>query len=742
MKSFSFLLLSVLLPTFAFCQLQISGKVYDSISGDPLVGASVYNQKRETHTHTDAFGDFSLLKANVGDSLRISYLGYKQLVFVVENGDKLDLGMLPSALSLEQITITSDLYMLNTMANIDIQLNPINSSQDILRKVPGLFIAQHAGGGKAEQIFLRGFDIDHGTDIQITADGMPVNMVSHAHGQGYADLHFLIPETVDNIDFGKGPYYSDKGNFTTAGYVNFKTRDKLDNSMVKIEAGRFNSLRMVGMANLLKNSNKKEDAYIATEYISTDGPFESSQNFNRLNLFGKYVSQINPSNIIKIQASTFQSRWDASGQIPDRAVQSGQITRFGAIDDTEGGQTSRTNFSVIHQSMVGEKDFAETQAYYSKYDFELFSNFTFFLNDSINGDQIKQKESRSIYGFQSSYTKMVEDISDEFAIKVGGGFRYDDIHDNELSRTKNRQETLSNISLGNVNELNGFAYVNLDWEIGKWLINPGVRVDHFRFLYYDQLLPTYNRQDAQKTFVSPKFNLIYSPNDQLQLYAKSGRGFHSNDTRVVVTNQTENILPAAYGSDIGMIVKPFGNLYINVAYWYLFLEQEFVYVGDEAVVEPSGRTTRTGVDASLTLQLNDQFFIDAAINYANPTSIDEPEGQKSIPLAPTLTSIGGISYKGKKGLSGSLRYRFVKDRPANEDNSLIAEGYFITDMSLNYDQPKWGIYFTIENLFNEEWREAQFETESRLRDEPNSFTEIHYTPGTPFFFKTGLAFKF
>ena len=188
---------------------------------------------------------------------------------------------------LNEIVIQPKLSAMNMISKIDLQTTPVNSSQEILSKVPGLFIGQHAGGGKAEQLFLRGFDIDHGTDIAISVDGMPVNMVSHAHGQGYADLHFLIPETVDKIDFGKGPYYSNKGDFATAGYVGFQTKDKLEKSSIGLEIGQFNTLRTVGLFNLLGNK-KTQSAYIATEYILTDGPFDSPQNFNRMNLFGEY----------------------------------------------------------------------------------------------------------------------------------------------------------------------------------------------------------------------------------------------------------------------------------------------------------------------------------------------------------------------------------------------------------------------------------------------------------------------
>ncbi len=212
------------------------------------------------------------------------------------------------------------------------QTSPVRSSQEILRKVPGLFIGQHAGGGKAEHIFLRGFDIDHGTDVAISVDGMPVNMVSHAHGQGYADLHFLIPETISKIDFGKGPYYSDIGNFGTAGYVQFKTKDVLESSQLSLEYGAFNTTRTMAMLNVLDTEN--HSAYLAADYTVSDGPFESSQNFSRNNFFAKYAGNISDKEKLNAIASHFNSTWDASGQIPVRAVKSGLITRFGAIDDT------------------------------------------------------------------------------------------------------------------------------------------------------------------------------------------------------------------------------------------------------------------------------------------------------------------------------------------------------------------------------------------------------------------------
>ena len=236
------------------------------------------NLRTSQHTHTDRQGAFLLGDVLKNDSLLFSHVGYSNEYVVVDDPrSPLLLELEKVTISIDAVEIQPDINALRLIADIDLKSNSINSSQDILRQVPGLFIGQHAGGGKAEQIFLRGFDIDHGTDINITVDGMPVNMVSHAHGQGYADLHFLIPEIVERIDFGKGPYYADQGNFNTAGYVDFQTKKALNQSSIQLEVGQFNTQRFLGMFNIVNDTKHK--AYIATEFLGTDGPFESSQFF-------------------------------------------------------------------------------------------------------------------------------------------------------------------------------------------------------------------------------------------------------------------------------------------------------------------------------------------------------------------------------------------------------------------------------------------------------------------------------
>jgi hypothetical protein len=718
---FGFFILS-----FSIKAQSVSGVVNDE-SGKPLTEVLIRNFISKMHAHSDIDGKFTLENTKIGDSLQISKQGYSTQNATISSNDPITISLEEKPFLLEEVKITNNLKYLNTISKIDLEIQPISNSQDLMRKVPGLFIGQHAGGGKAEQIFLRGFDCDHGTDINVSVDGMPVNMVSHAHGQGYADLHFVIPETVDNIDFDKGAYFADKGDFTTAGYIAFNTKEALKNSSVQFELGQFNTYRTVALFDLLHTEN--QSAYFAGEYMMTDGYFDASQNFNRINLFGKYTAKLNNGDKISLSLSHFTSQWDASGQIPDRAVNSGMISHFGAIDSNEGGNTGRTNLNLQYNSKIDDVSQIKNTAFISKYDFELYSNFTFFLKDPVNGDQIKQKENRTIVGFQSEYDRK---LSDKWSFKLGAGLRNDNTEGTELSHTFNRKTVLEHLSLGDINETNLFSYTSFDYVSGKWLINTGVRLDYFKFGYEDQLAQTYSNQTQSKAIVSPKMNFLYTQDNTLQYFLKLGKGFHSNDTRVVIAQQGQKILPESYGGDLGLNWKPFPRMIINSAIWYLYLAQEFVYVGDEAVVEPSGKTAREGFDFGIRYQFTNWLFWNADYTYTHARYIDEPKGQNHLPLAPVNTLMSGLSVKDLKGFSGSLRTRFLGDRPANEDNSVVAKGYCITDFSVNYQIKKISIGVNIDNIFDTKWKETQFLTESRLAHETDPVEEIHFTAGTPF----------
>ena len=743
MKYFFTFLFSLLFVLTMYTQ-KWQGKVTDK-NLMAIEGVYIYNKTSGTHSHTNETGRFTIPNTKVGDSVLVGGLGYQNQLLLLSStnfSNTAHLILTEKAFQLEEVVIKSKVNALNGIVAIDLKTNPVKSSQEILRKVPGLFIGQHAGGGKAEQLFLRGFDIDHGTDVAIEVDGLPVNMVSHAHGQGYSDLHFLIPETIENINFGKGPYNAGVGNFGTAGYVGFQTKERLDKNIINLGVGQFNTLRTLGMFKLLPDTNKYHNAYIAMEYLASDGFFETSQNFSRINLLGKYTGYVNEKDKLSFIISNFSSSWDASGQIPQRAVNSGLISRFGAIDDTEGGYTSRFNISANYTKILNENTFIKNTIFYSAYDFELYSNFTFFLNNPDEGDQIRQKEARNIYGFKSELNHLKMLAEKPLNIKAAIGLRFDDITDNELSETVNRKTILNNIQLGDIKETNVFSYLEARWKLNKFTVVPSLRLDHFRFNYTDKIAAEYQNFSNTKTQISPKLSFLYNSSPNLQWFVKSGLGFHSNDARLITKSPSGETIPNAIGIDVGTIWKPAERLIINTTLWYLALEDELVYVGDEGIVEPTGETRRLGIEGGLRLQLSDYLFIDTDATYAYARSIENPAGEDYIPLAPVFTWAGGISLNSYKGFNGSLRARFLGDRPANEDNSIVADGYFIIDFNLNYSWKNYEIGVTIENLFDNQWNETQFATLSRLQDEPEAVEEIHFTPGTPFALKVNLSYRF
>ena len=757
----SLVIISLVTLQTAFAHLgTLTGTVVDATTRLPLRAVAVQLLGSGKAVLTDELGRYrfdGLVAAPY--KVEFSHVGYAPLVQEVTVGDDqtthIETHLTVAPVTLSAVTVSAlKAHDQQLISSLDIKLRPITNSQEILRLVPGLFIGQHAGGGKAEQLFLRGFDLDHGTDIRLTVDGMPVNMVSHAHGQGYADLHFVIPELIESVDFKKGPYTTDKGNLATAGWANFRTRTTLDRSFVKLEAGQYNTYRAVAGLNLLgdgpahrKEKTKNQSAYLASEYSYSDSYFDNPQHFKRVNVLGKYHRHLGENTNLTLTASTFWSKWNHSGQIPDRAVESGLIDRFGSIDPTEGGETGRTNLNVQLVTVTPRNHTIKHQFFYSNYAFELYSNFTFFLNDTVNGDQIRQKEHRNLFGYNGSYSTQTSLGKTHWTTTLGAQYRQDLTQGTELSHTKDRVIVLDRIQYGNVNEINAALYADEVVQVSSRLsVNAGVRVDYFRSQYEDLLTNPAITKQASEAIVSPKLNFYYTVNPGLQVYLNTGKGFHSNDARVVTAQNGRQILPGAYGSDLGIIVKPFPRLLVNAAAWYLWMQQEFVYVGDEGVVEPSGRSRRMGLDLSARYQLTNQtdgpnLFADIDLNTATPRSLDAERGQNYLPLAPVFTSTGGLSLQTPYGLSGSLRYRYLANRPANEDNTVVARGYFVTDMQVNYTRRNYTLGLSVQNLLNTRWKETQFDTESRLRGETAPVDEIHFTPGTPFFARLSLMYS-
>ena len=763
MKKLIVILFAVLLCLEIQAQVAfIKGSVKDKETGISLEDVFVSIDKTNSHSHTDEKGHFFFINVPAGNyDLEFEKKGYEKILLSVDASVLdtiiIDVLLISKSISLNEVSIAADKPVSAASSSYISQSSfanrPKNSAQDLLRLVPGLFIAQHAGGGKAEQIFIRGFDCDHGTDIATFVDGIPVNMPSHGHGQGYADLHFLIPEVVEGMNVFKGTSSPLYGDFATGAAVGFKTYDSLPNNLIQLESGsapRSNAVTSNRGLALLKVPfiNSNVSSYFAADVINNRGYFDRTQDFNRMNLFSKTTIAINENSRVQFSVTGFGSSWKASGQIPERAVAAGLISRFGSIDPNEGGTTQRNNYNVTYSAKLGLGEF-ETQAYASTYRFKLFSNFTFFLNDSVNGDMIEQGDNRTIHGLNTKYTieHKLFNLFNKFTI--GTSFRSDEI-ENQLWHAPQRIR-LSQSVHALIHQRSNAVFVNEVFRFNNhFRAELGLRYDYFVFDVED-LIPTSSSHNNYtgfnyQTAINPKINLIYSVNDKVQFFFNSGSGYHSNDARSSVQDKGQHRLPIAVSSEIGTLFH-IKKTVISAAVWAMDLNNELVYVGDDGTTENRGASRRYGFDLSGRVQLLSWLYLDADLNFSRGRFIDTLFGSQKkenfyIPLAPTLTSVGGLTTKFKSGFEFALRYRYMQDRPANESNTVIAHGYNVVDFTANYKTTKYKIGLVIENLLNVKWNEAQFETESRLRNETKSVNELNFTPGTPFYAKLTIGYLF
>jgi len=751
----------------------LSGTVTSSENHEGLQGVNVVLMGSGHGTITGPHGEYTLTGIPEGkQSIIFSFIGYEttelELTFKKEEALVAEIDLSPGSIDLGVVTIEAkrpfSAASSKAIRDFDLKVKPVRSAHDLLQMVPGLVIAQHAGGGKAEQIFMRGFDADHGTDVGIYVDGMPVNMVTHGHGQGYADLHFIIPEIIDGLEVFKGPYFSKFGNFGTAGSVELTTTDHPDKNLVKFEGGMYNSAKATTVLKI-PTSGKHQSAYIAGQYYHTDGPVENPQGFNRANLYGKFHTHITPKSELGIVMGAFSSAWNASGQIPQRAVDGGLISRWGSIDPLEGGVTGRYNISVDYHFVEGYEHDFQIQAFMSRYDFKLYSNFTYWLNDPVNGDMIEQNDHRTIQGINTRYSLLKTIGNVRSFTRIGGTYRGDQIN-LSLWKSPNRNR-LAPFTDHMVVEKNMAFWLEEDLIFGPMFkLQLGLRGDYFTFDVNDLLerpgipdngLP-HGSGYAQSTIVSPKLNLVLSPAKTLDIYLNAGTGFHSNDARDVIIAQKisqelsqQNLdskyegittLPRAIGSEIGFRFRGGNRFLLSMAAWYLYMEEELVYIGDEGTTEVSGETRRLGLDAEARLQIARWIWADLDLNVSDGRYLDEPAGANYIPLAPRVSSQGGINFQHTSGFEGAIRFRYLAARPANEDYSVTASGYFIGNMLIAYRYLGFRVFAQVENLLNQEWNEAQFDTESRLYNETLPVSEIHFTPGNPINFQVGISFEF
>jgi len=621
----------------------------------------------------------------------------------------------------------------------DFELRPQGRPADILRLVPGLIINQHQGGGKAEQYLIRGFDADHGTDLAIFVDGLPVNLRSHAHGQGYADLHFLIPETVKAVDVLKGPYFPEYGDFDTAGAVVFLTRDYVEENTLEVAGGSFNTQRYLALLSPTRDALK---TFIAVEGYRSDGPFEHPNGYVRFNIFAKATASLAQDMTLSVWASHYRAEWHGSGQLPSRAIRAGLIDRFGAIDPNEGGVTQRTNLNIDYAWRVGAAQRLTAHAYASYYALSLFNDFTFFLNDPEHGDMINQRDRRIVAGFDTQYEIKSLPLGMPLTSTAGFQYRIDTPHivlANAIQRHQVARVQDVSIVEQSYSPFVKFELVPLD----KVRLVTGARGDIFLFHGTEHVDTSEPFQTREVTKARPnvKANLILGPWLDTEFFANFGTGFHSNDARAVLTNTKLEALPTATGYEFGVRSRALPRMELFATYWFLDLSSELVFVGDDGTTEARGATHRDGVEVGIKIRPLDWLTLTGDFTYTRKAEFVDTGA--AIPLAPIWTARADVTVRLPWGLSSSLEMRYLGDRFADEDRHVTARGYTLLNWTGRYRYRNLETFLSVENLADVHWREAQFSFTSRLPGEPaGGVNDVHFTPGAPRSFLGGIAVHF
>lgn len=612
----------------------------------------------------------------------------------------------------------------------DFQLRPIGSVQDILRVTPGLVMVQHSGGGKANQYFIRGFDADHGTDLALSIDGVPINMVSHAHGQGFSDTNFIIPEVVEKVEITKGPYFVHQGDFATAGAINLVSREAFEHSSIGFGVGGSPGYGTPSYRSVLIASPRFDGvkATFAAELGRSNGPFDNPEGWDKYKLFNRVTFELTPTSSLTIGEMSYGGSWHGSGQLPSRAVDQGIVSRFGSIDPDEGGYTTRHQLSLQYRLRPSEKSELKALAYVGKYSFNLFSNFTLFLRDPINGDEIEQVDRRTFYGGRVSYRVVHEIANVRFDTTIGADARADDIHD-QLWSTVHRQQ-LGAVRDANVEETFIGLFANEEITPFRWMrVNVGGRADSISFAVGDNLrstdpgAPTSGVGGAHQ--LSPKASVVLSPiqdrRAQLDVYLNYGHGFHSNDVRGVFATPAVTPLTRAIGEEVGVRARFFERWDLAGALWQLDLDNETVWAGDDGTTAVSGATTRKGIEVETRFEITPWLAADGDVTFTRSQFSTDRANGGGLALAPKQTWSGGLSSRHAIGPGvgrAGLRFYGIGDRPASDDGAIVAPGFTQFDLHLGFRHRRFDLALDIENLFNGVFRSAQFATVSRLRSEP------------------------
>jgi TonB-dependent Receptor Plug Domain len=589
-----------------------------------------------------------------------------------------------------------------TVGAADLALRPLLRPAEIVENVPGVIVTQHSGSGKANQYFLRGFNLDHGTDLALSLDDVPVNMPTHAHGQGYADLNFVIPELIERVDFKKGPYYADVGDFGSAGAFDIEYYDRLPNGIVRLDGGQHGNERAVVANNLgIGNGN----LIYAGEFEHNDGPWTIGDDERKFDGVLRYSSG-DVRNGFTLSGLGYHNDWHSTDQVPDRAISEGLISRWGEIDSTDAGNTGRYSLTADWHATDSHSK-SRIVLYALHYDLDLFSDFTYFLNDPVHGDQIEQRDSRTVTGARAMHTEFGTAFGVPTRNTIGLDIRYDNI-DNGLYHTEHRIR-LGTVTVDGTNEVGGAPYVENTMYWLPWLRTVvGLRGDLLWFQVHD--VP------GGGGLFSPKANITFGPWAKTEFYVDAGDGFHSNDARGVVSQTNPaTAMPRSTGAEVGARTAVIPGLRSSVSFWLLDLQSELVWDGDAGTNVPSGPTRRYGIELANYYTPVRWLTIDADYAWSHARFRDDESAGQFVPEALVSTLDGGVAIADLVG----LRFRYFGPRPLTQDGTVQSKATSLLYADVGYDiATRVRVSVAVFNILNTTASDIDYYYVSRLRGEP------------------------
>jgi hypothetical protein len=750
---------------------RVSGRVLDQTGGTlPGVAIDLVVNSRELTTTTDETGAYRFDDVSTGSA----ELTFRLLNFtVLRRTVGVTAGATVTADATLMLSLSADVIVTgtNTFRNVadvedpaanlvgvaaaasqgavtaaQLDARPVMRSGEVLETVPGMIVSQHSGEGKANQYYLRGFNLDHGTDFSTIIAGVPVNTPTGAHAHGYADVSFLIPELVSGVQFKKGPYFADEGDFSAAGAANINYANQLERPMLRLSAGNDGWGRIFGAA-----SPRAGGGYLlaALEVNHNDGPWVRPDDYRKVNGVLRFSHGDN-RNGFSLTGMGYWANWDATDQVPERAITSGLIPRFGLLDPSDGGEADRQSFAAEFQRSSGPSSLRAT-GFVLRNSLNLFSNFTFFLDDPENGDQFEQAERRVAAGGRVTYRRLGHFLGRHTESAVGLQLRRDWLDPVGLYRTAARQR-LSTTREDEVAQTTAGVYAQTEIEWTRTLRTTfGLRADRYQFsVTSDNAL---NSGDGADGLVSPKVGAIFNPWTGTEIYVNAGTGFHSNDARgativvdAVTGDPADRVTPLvrAKGAELGLRTVRVRGLQSTVALWYLGIDSELLFVGDAGTTEPGRPSRRVGVEWTNYARLAPWLTVDADLAFTSARFTDDDSTGNWIPGSLDRVISAGVTLEPQQRLFGSLRVRHFGPRPLIEDASVTSKRTTLWNGEIGYRiSSKARLVLEAFNLFDAEVSDIDYFYTSRLSGEPaEGVDDIHLHPALPRSARLGIQFSF